>query len=1753
MKDFFVMGLFLALASYAEAQVIGFEEAATVNYCLPSTIEFTNKSGSITGITEIEWDFGDGVVSRDTLNRYGVTHTYHSPGIYTVTLTARWGSTAPKTSSLQVEVFALPEFTISADKDTVCPGENVTFSVNLTSPSSPAGVASYLWVFGDGGFGSTFNPTYSYTNAGNTDLIPYDVELLIVDKNGCEHRETVDKLVYVRRKPDIDFSTDKDVFCLSSTTDAVVQFTNLTDNNLTPSGTNRNTYVWDFGDFTATSTDINPQHTYTSSAFFYVTLTATTPEGCTHSVRKSSSISVASFDIQGQYRLSDTVLCEVPSILTFQGTYPGASHHVTFGNGQEGHPGNGPYTTTYSKEGIYTIMIAAVHPNQLCRDTAWATIYVYEKIPAQNIITDTNMCDLTQAVQFNDATAYHQNVFRDFGLGNISWFFGDYFSPSGNYANGSTASHVYGNHGEYVAWQAVTTPYGCVLDTVIQRIHVFPLSTFAIFTEPDPMSGPPEGCVPLEICVSDFPDSLRTTSPITDYIWRWDYFREKDILGIDTTNTLTDIEACHTYPDTGIFFIYLTLINEQGCRYDVPVGRVRVGVPPVNDWTYEYMQDCKSVFSVKAMAYDSVIYDTTSLNPLRIDTLLIVSAGYEKYGVARANDWTWWDVQNPMAPIANGDTVSLSFSTEIGYQHAYLIPLHNGCAGDMVQKDSIGYLCPPMASIEEPEDPPEGILTFCGFEEISPLQIVNGTKGGMQYEWYMGDADMTQGMAAYMAAQTHFGPDTSTLHLRTWNTGEDSIVGGYVGLPLLFDYAPANDSIRFDTNFYTYKNGGVVIITLTAWNWDSTSMEYLDGVWNADSGRWEGTEPHPTYNRCKYCEDNAEKIFLISDAKMNFVADKYDMCQGDSVQIYDSTLCSVALARWGFGFLQAANPNSDYPLGRFIPMEENSNPPPNPFMLHFSLPNVYTLLLQDTCVFGCIRNDSLTINVWPRSTPAFTSAKAPTPPTLFNTQLDTLCFNKPDTLYLKDDTKKMAAPFDTIEIIDWTWNMENMEEITYKGQNVSTVPNGPGLTTVTLTVQNDKGCDSTIRFLDRVLINSVVPNFTYPIGTIPKTFCNGTNIAFTNRSRVFPALQNDYVTSITCTWNWGDNTPNTIQKHTSPPGGGPFPVVGHRYDFPDPVTRVPISLTVKIDGWDCEETYYDTLTIVRPVAKFTDDGHRFPCAGNTGRTIIFTDTSDGGPVYYTWNFGDGGDSSTVLGPDKSSVVYTYKYGGIYDVMLVVQDINQCTDTILKKEHVVIDGPVGHLEVDSLSGCTPWRLRLSPKINRDKNNAYTADTVYVNPDGAASVMRIGYQVENPVLHNYNFPGAYVPELRMIKWVNFEGQYLKCEIIRMLDDTVYAIDLEPDFPIDDLYCFNTPVEFERTTKVEPDYLLDSLHWVYGNGDEDWIYDAAGSLNGVASYDTDGVYLVALTEYHKLCNKRVSKLIEVMPEPELYFLPDTAIACQGVEVTFIADTIDDLLASRIARTSDNKLSIDWIFDDLTITGDTAKRDFTVSDTYNYTVLTTFTPKNCTKEWESSIVVFAYEAPVAEFSANPWEIGVGESIQFTDESEEKDLPIVRWEWKFGDKDSSNMQSPSHVYNVSGVLEVYLTIYDEYGCSDVKVHPVTIGEKINFPNIFTPVGGNGERLWFRPLEKKGFYDNLRLEVYDKWGMLVWKQECEAVKGCLDCCPKYDDDDFWWDGRNRQGKPVADGVYFWVLHAKNSTGTGYTIDNGSVTIFNNKK
>lgn len=155
--------------------------------CPPVTVDFTNNSTN--AITYL-WDFGDGTTSVQE----NPTHTYVSPGVYDVTLSA-FGSGGNVSTSTpnQVAVYDVPTANFLAFPINLANGGD---SMQFTDNSFDA--TQWLWDFGDPGSGvnntSTLPaPIHWYSSNG-----AYNVTLIVWNEFGCTDTVSKNNLFVVK-------------------------------------------------------------------------------------------------------------------------------------------------------------------------------------------------------------------------------------------------------------------------------------------------------------------------------------------------------------------------------------------------------------------------------------------------------------------------------------------------------------------------------------------------------------------------------------------------------------------------------------------------------------------------------------------------------------------------------------------------------------------------------------------------------------------------------------------------------------------------------------------------------------------------------------------------------------------------------------------------------------------------------------------------------------------------------------------------------------------------------------------------------------------------------------------------------------------------------------------------------------------------------------------------------------------------------------------------------------------------------------------------------------------------------------------------------------------------------------------------------------------------------------------------------------------------------------------------------------------
>jgi len=256
-------------------------EGTPTSGAAPLTVKFTDKSTG--NPTMWLWDFGDGPIPMDAScsgdscnNIANPTHTYNSPGTYTVKLTA---SSQTAGSSVKEKVGYItvsgsgagPKASFTADKRS---GPNpLTVQFSDTSSGNPT---MWFWDFGDGTNATLASPYHTYQRAG-----VFTVKLTSSNQQGTDTKIEKDFIAVTGDIPPPVAMFEATP--VSGSAPLTVKFTDLSIGPPT-------TYYWDFGDAT-TSNEANPSHTYTGPGSYTVTLTVSNSGG-SHTMKRDNYILV---------------------------------------------------------------------------------------------------------------------------------------------------------------------------------------------------------------------------------------------------------------------------------------------------------------------------------------------------------------------------------------------------------------------------------------------------------------------------------------------------------------------------------------------------------------------------------------------------------------------------------------------------------------------------------------------------------------------------------------------------------------------------------------------------------------------------------------------------------------------------------------------------------------------------------------------------------------------------------------------------------------------------------------------------------------------------------------------------------------------------------------------------------------------------------------------------------------------------------------------------------------------------------------------------------------------------------------------------------------------------------------------------------------------------------------------------------------------------------------------------------------------
>jgi PKD repeat protein len=482
------------------------------------------------------------------------------------------------------------------------------------------------------------------------------------------------------------------------------------------------------------------------------------------------------------------------------------------------------------------------------------------------------------------------------------------------------------------------------------------------------------------------------------------------------------------------------------------------------------------------------------------------------------------------------------------------------------------------------------------------------------------------------------------------------------------------------------------------------------------------------------------------------------------------------------------------------------------------------------------------------------------------------------------------------------------------------------------------------------------------------------------------------------TWNYGDGSANdTIHFPDEPNVSHLFNVAG----------TFNVTLTVT-NSYGCVSSVTIPVDVIEaPVANFqyNDD-----CSG---LETAFRDASyangPGNTIEYLWDFGDPSTGSNNYS-DLEDATHTFSAPGTYQVMHVVRNFNNCTDTIVKPVNIRTPVPVDF--VHSFT-CIDGKANFGPDTSA-MNVADITSWTWDFGDGVTNTQEY-------TNHVYAAAGNYEVKLTVISLSGCTASKTRIVVVNPLPVAMFDAVL--------ISCENAPVHFDDQSTTYAGFIAE-WNWDFGDGNTKQILYPSNS-GTEHSYSATGTYSVKLSIVSSdSCTAEYSKTIVISPAPTANF--DATNTCQGTPVQF-----NDLTQTSGAGIINGW---NWNFGDGASGGNNVSAlqnpEHQYSSTGSYQVeLTISTASGCSTSTIKTIVIT--DAPFVDFSFDNH--CAASTIQFTHASGIDNATISLWNWSFGDGLTSTLADPQHMYNTAGEYTVTLTITNTSGCVNTISHNITI------------------------------------------------------------------------------------------------------------------
>jgi PKD repeat protein len=456
--------------------------------------------------------------------------TFNTPGSYPVTLsiTNADGDYSTYTDTIDISTAPVSSFAVS----NTCSGDMTSFLDGSTMNNGT--ITSWNWDFGDATTDNNQSPTHQYSNPGT-----YIVSLTTAPASGCQN--TMTDTITITTIPVAAFLTPPATCSMTN-----MQFTDQS----TDSMSTISQWLWNFGNGDTLMSQ-NPVYAYPAGGSFGVTLTVTTPEGCSATStdtlqindRPSAAFSVANTCIGQSVSFTDQTTVANSQIQNYSWDF-GDSYTDTASNPAHQYAGG---VFNYNAQLIVTAANG-------CVDTAVQNIRI-NNVPAVNFSFAPSVVCSNSNVNFTDLSIVSGDT-----ISKWAWDFGN--NETDSVAN---PVHQFTSSGQHTVTLIAYSPSSCP-GIAFQQIVDVKESPVAAFTS-------------STTCLGDATNFTNNSIPpsggsIDAVIWTFN--------GQDSTIVYN---PTYLFAAAGSYPVYLYVRSTDGC-IDTVTSSVGVHIQPTASFNH---------------------------------------------------------------------------------------------------------------------------------------------------------------------------------------------------------------------------------------------------------------------------------------------------------------------------------------------------------------------------------------------------------------------------------------------------------------------------------------------------------------------------------------------------------------------------------------------------------------------------------------------------------------------------------------------------------------------------------------------------------------------------------------------------------------------------------------------------------------------------------------------------------------------------------------------------------------------------------------------------------------------------------------------------------------------------------------------------------------------------------------------------------------------------------------------------------------